>query len=100
MKFTEEEYQTIEDLAALNYLPSQIAMYLNVDKKNFLKLFDNPESQVRYHYERGRLVSEAQINLKLKENAVAGNITAAQIFQKEARRIEVQNIRNKVLFGE
>jgi|SRR5690606_12339190 hypothetical protein len=97
MKFTEEEYQTIEDLAGLNYLPSQIAMYLDVDKKDFIKQINNPESTISYHFTRGKLIAEAAVNIKLLENAKSGNITAAQIFQKESRRIEIQNIRNRTL---
>lgn len=100
MKFTEEEYSEIEDLAGLNYSLSQIALYLGVSPKDFIKVYNNTESLIHYHYNRGRLISEIEINRKLKDNAVAGNITAAQIFQKEAKRIQVENIRNKTLFGE
>ncbi len=100
MKFTEEEYQTIEDMAGLNYLPSEIAVYLDVPKKDFVTVYNNKESLVRYHYDRGKLVATMEVNQKLLENAKAGNITAAQIYQKESKSIAAQNIRNKILFGE
>jgi hypothetical protein len=100
LKFSEEEFTSIEDLAACNYSPEKIALYLQVDKKAFMRLWYDKESTVRVAYERGKLVSEFNINNKQKELANAGNITAAQIFLKEAEKNEVNNIRNRILFGD
>ena len=100
LKFSEEEMTSIHDLAGCNYSPEKIALYLDVDKKAFLELWYQKESEVRKSYERGKLVSEFNINNKQKELAEAGNITAAQIFLKEAERTEVNNIRNRILFGD
>ncbi|MNG34577.1 hypothetical protein D3C84_1210930 [compost metagenome] len=71
-----------------------------MDKKAFLRLWYQKESEVRMAYERGKLVSEFKINNKQKELAEAGNITAAQIFLKEAEKTEINNIRNRILFGD
>ena len=90
----------VHDLAGCNYSPEKIALYLDVDKKAFLQLWYQKESDMRKAYERGKLVSEFNINNKQKELANAGNITAAQIFLKEAERLEVNNIRNRILFGD
>jgi hypothetical protein len=100
LKFSEEEFTSIEDLAGCNYSPEKIALYLQVDKQAFMRLWYDKESTVRVAYERGKLVSEFNINNKQKELANAGNITAAQIFLKEAERTEVNNIRNRILFGD
>lgn len=100
LKFSEEEMTSIHDLAGCNYSPEKIALYLDVDKKAFLQLWYQKESEVRMAYERGKLVSEFKINNKQKELAEAGNITAAQIFLKEAEKNEVNNIRNRILFGD
>lgn len=100
LKFSEEEITSIHDLAGCNYSPEKIALYLDVDKKAFLQLWYQKESEVRMAYERGKLVSEFSINNKQKELAEAGNITAAQIFLKEAEKNEVNNIRNRILFGD
>jgi hypothetical protein len=99
-RFSDEELTSIEDLAACNYSPEKIALYLDVDKKAFLQTWYNKESLVRQAYERGKLVAEFSINLKQKELAVSGNITAAQIFLKESEKNEVNNIRNRILFGD
>jgi hypothetical protein len=100
LKFSEEEFTSIEDLAGCNYSPEKIALYLQVDKQAFMQLWYDKESTVRVAYERGKLVSEFNINNKQKELANAGNITAAQIFLKEAEKNEVNNIRNRILFGD
>jgi hypothetical protein len=100
LKFSEEEMTAVHDLAGCNYSPEKIALYLDVDKKAFLQLWGNKESEVRLAYERGKLIAEFNINNKQKELAEKGNITAAQIFLKEAEKNEVNNIRNRILFGD
>ena len=100
LKFSEEEMTAVHDLAGCNYSPEKIALYLDVDKKAFLQLWSNKESEVRLAYERGKLVAEFNINNKQKELAEKGNITAAQIFLKESEKNEVNNIRNRILFGD
>ena len=99
-KFSEEEMTAVHDLAGCNYSPEKIALYLDVDKKAFLQLWSNKESEVRLAYDRGKLVAEFNINNKQKELAEKGNITAAQIFLKESEKNEVNNIRNRILFGD
>lgn len=100
LKFSEEEMTSIHDLAGCNYSPEKIALNLEVDKKAFMRLWYDKKSEVRMAYERGKLISEFKINNKQKELAEAGNITAAQIFLKEAEKNEVNNIRNRILFGD
>lgn len=98
-RFSDEELTSIEDLAACNYSPEKIAMYLEVDKKSFLQTWYNKQSLVRTAYERGKLVSEFHINNKQKELAVAGNITAAQIFIGLREATEIAQIRDQILYG-
>lgn len=99
LKFSETELTDIHNLAGCNYSPEKIAVYLEVDKPSFMRLWYDKKSVVREHYDRGKLVAEFNINNKQKELAEAGNITAAQIFLKEAEKNEVNNIRNQCLFG-
>jgi len=99
LKFSEEEYTSIHDLAGCNYSPEKIALYLDVDKKAFLDEWYQKESEVRKAYERGKLVSDFNISNKQKELAEAGNITAAQIFIGLRKDTEVETIRNQCLFG-
>lgn len=100
LRFSEEELTTIEDLSGNNYSPERIALYLDVDKKDFMRLWYQKESEVRLRYDRGQLVSEFLVNQKQHELAKAGNITAAQIFLKESEKNRIANLRNKILFGD
>ena len=99
LKFSEEEMTSIHDLAGCNYSPEKIALYLDVDKKAFLELWYQKESEVRMAYERGKLVSDFNISNKQKELAEAGNITAAQIFIGLREVTEVERIRDQILYG-
>ena len=98
--FTSDQLQQIEELSGCNYSPEKIALYLDVNKELFMKLWYDKENPVRYHYDRGLLVAEFAVISKQKQLAESGNITAAQIFLKEAAAQEINNIRNKVLFGD
>ncbi len=99
LKFSEEEYTAIHDLAGCNYSPEKIAVYLEVDKKAFLRLWYDHTSEVRKAFERGKLVAEFNINNKQKELAESGNITATQIFLKIQEEKEIETIRNQILYG-
>ncbi|OBQ56099.1 hypothetical protein JJL45_05200 [Tamlana sp. s12] len=99
LKFSQEEYEQIEDLSAVNYSPERIAKYLSVDKKAFLELWYDKTSLVRYHYDRGELVAQFEINQKQLENAKKGNITSAQIHFKIAEENRVENIKKQVFYG-
>ena len=100
LKFSEEELTSIHDLSGCNYSPEKIALYLDVDKKAFLRLWYEKDSQVRLAYDRGQLEAEYTVNAKQKELAEKGNITAAQIFLKESENTKIENIRNQILFGD
>lgn len=99
LQFSEDEYTAIHDLAGCNYSPEKIALYLDVDKKAFLDVWYQKESEVRKAYERGKLVSDFNISNKQKELAEAGNITAAQIFIGLREVTEVERIRDQILYG-
>ena len=100
LKLTEEEFETIEQLAGANYTPDKIALYISQEKKSFLKELYNPDSEVRICYNRGLLRTEFNVINKQRELAESGNITAAQIFLKESEKVKIENIRNQCLFGE
>ena len=44
---SDEDLDTIQNMAACNFAPSDIALQIGVDKKSFLQLFANKESDVR-----------------------------------------------------
>ena len=97
---SDEDLETVFNMSACNYAPSDIALQLGVDKKSFLALFNDKESDVRQSYDAGKLSTNFAIMGKQKELAEGGNITAAQIFLKESERIEFENLKKLVYFGE
>ncbi len=100
LKLSDQELDAVEQLAAANYSPEKIALYLDQEKEAVLKEWYNPESEFRIRYNRGQLVVEFNINNKQRELAESGNITAAQIFLKESEKVRIENFRNQCLFGE
>lgn len=96
-KLTVEE--TIEKLAGCNYGPRDIAKYLDLPFKEFLAAWKDKESVIRYHYERGRLVADFEVNEKLLDNAKSGNITAAQIYFKSAEEKKVESLKEEIFYG-
>lgn len=95
-----DNLETIQSMAACNFSASQIALQLGVKKQYFLKVWNDKESEVREAYDAGVLQTKLSIMGKQKELAEGGNITAAQIFLKEADKIEFENIKRKVFFGD
>lgn len=99
MKLSQEELDEIEIMAACNYAPEKIALKLDVDKAEFMKAWFKKDSAVRYHYDRGQLVADFDINQKQLENAKSGNITAAQIYYKNAQAQKVENLKKQIFYG-
>jgi hypothetical protein len=99
LHLTDEELETVRNLAACNYGPERIAKYLSVDRMAFMNEWYDKDSDIRSEYDSGQMVAEFQINDKLRVQAEGGNITAAQIFQKSAEAIRIENIKQQTLFG-
>lgn len=89
----------IEQLAGCNYGPKQIAMYLELPEKDFLAAWNDSGSKVRFHYDKGRLTADFDVNQKLLHNAKTGNITAAQIFFKNSEAKTAEDLKAKLFNG-
>lgn len=96
LKLSQEEYETIEDLAACNYAPRECAVYLDCDVKEFLHQWRKPDSLVRFHYDKGILTAGFEIDNKLLENAKTGNITAAQEIKKAQEKTAFENHKMRI----
>jgi hypothetical protein len=97
LKLSQEEFETIENLSATNYGPRDIALYLEVPEQLFMVEYNNPDSTVRLHYNRGVLQANFEIDSKLLENAKTGNITAAQESKKATAKRAFENHKNRIL---
>lgn len=98
MILNEAQHEVIEQMAACNYAPGQIAVYLGVNKEKFLLEWHNHDSVIRYHYDKGVLKADFDISKKRLENATSGNLTADQVHQKETERRKFENVKAQILF--
>lgn len=91
----------LERLGAIGYKVEQLAMYFNVPRSEFMFYFSLPDSPIRYHYERGKLVQQAKEGFNMMEAAVSGdNVTQAQRFDKLRREVAYKNSVNEIFFGD
>ncbi len=97
LKLSQEQYETIEDLAACNYAPRQMAVYLDCDEAEFMRQYYKPDSLVRFHFNKGVLAANFEVDQKLLENAKTGNITASQEYKKAAEKREFYNQKMRIL---
>lgn len=99
-RLSDEELEQLEDLAGAGYSAEQIAMYLDVQKKDFLQDFYDLESLIHYHYQRGMLKVDAAAGMKLAQNAADGNITAHQQLEKIRERQFIEREKKRIIYGE
>ncbi len=97
LKLSQEQYETIENLAACNYAPRQIAIYLEANEGEFMRQFHKPDSLVQFHYNKGILTASFEVDNKLLENAKTGNITAAQEHKKAQDKRLFDNHKMRIL---
>lgn len=100
MDLTPEQIEEIEMLAGINYTVRKIAMYLDIPPKELQKEFENKESIFRYHYDRGKLISQAQIDMANMQRAKGGNQTAIQQFEKIRQNRHFETMRDQLLYGD
>lgn len=100
LKLTDEEFETIQQLSALNYTKSQIAMYMDIPLQEFVRACNLPNSKILFYLNKGKLESDFLINQKLQLNAESGNITAVQELNKMKTAIYVEQVKSRILYGE
>lgn len=99
MKLTEEEIDQIAQLAGCHYGPREIAVYLGVPTKLFMKAWMEPTSAIREAYDKGVLITQAEIDMATATSAKGGNLTAAQIWAKRNQEQDFENLKTEILFN-
>ncbi|MHC1707415.1 MAG: hypothetical protein AB9842_07825 [Bacteroidales bacterium] len=99
MTFSEEQKRIIETLSGTSYTVPMIAQYLDIPPAELMHEFAIPESEFRYHYDRGILLKEAERDISLSENAKNGSITAIQILEKHMEKRHLNDFKQKLLHG-
>ena len=100
VRLSQEEFELIEDYSACNYSPEQIAKCMDIPKADFMAAWFNHKHPVRFHYDKGQLQADFEINQKALETAKAGNLTAMQIYQKNRDAVSLENMKKQILFGQ
>lgn len=100
VRLSDEELEQVENLAGIGYSAEQIAMYLDVPKKDFLLDFYDLESLIHYRYNRGLLVTDAIAGMALAASASTGNITAHQQLEKIRRKQLVEREKKRIIYGQ
>lgn len=95
IKLTEDQLQEVEQLSGANHSVKDLALYFLLDEKQFEEAFNAENSIIKKHYDRGRLMVNAAINMKLFDSAKDGNITANQQLQKAAAYNKLENAKKR-----
>jgi len=105
MDLTPEQLKTIEQLGGLHYSPEKIAMYLELDRKEFLSEFHTVENDpeyksgnVRYHYDRGLLLAQTEVDKANLKRARDGNLTSVAQFKKDVTIQNFENAKRRILY--
>ena len=98
LKLSQEEYEEIEDLAAIGYSDAKIALYFDIPHNDFKREFNNEKSLVRRHYNIGLTKADAAVGMTLVENAKLGNITAIQQLEKLRKKTKAELIKKQIYF--
>lgn len=96
MELTEEQIKAIEELAGMPWDPEKICHYLDLDQEEFMKEFHTPDSSIRYHYDRGLLIAQADIDRANLQRARDGNQTSIQQYKKEFNQHKLDNYKKKL----
>lgn len=98
MELTEKQKADIEQMGAINYSLKRLALYLGFNQEEVIREYQDEESDLRYHYDRGQLIAQADIDLEVMKSAKDGNLTATQIYKKSEKQNRLNNLKHE-LFG-
>lgn len=90
------DFESIEELAAQNYGPRDIAKFLNYNLRAFMHIWRDKKSRLREAYDRGMLEIEIKKTQQLVEKAERGDLTAIQIHDKKADAQRFEDIKQEV----
>jgi len=99
MELSQKQKSDIEDLAGIGYNFKKIAMYLDMAVFMIEAEFRNPDSEFRYHYDRGILLKEAERDKQLSEASKNGSVSALQELEKKLKNHKLDDLRYDILNG-
>lgn len=97
--FPLDKIAELESISAIGYTLEKIAMYFDIPADLFIHEFQTPGSRLRYHYERGILVNEADEAIATQQAANGGNATQAQRLDKRRYQIMFDQLKERIIYG-
>ncbi len=104
MELNADQIKGIETLAGNQFSPSQIAMIMSFNINEFVTLCDIDENDpdykpghVKFHYDRGVLLSKAEVDKGTLKRAKDGNQTSIQQFKKDVWQQKIDQEKQKIL---
>ena len=104
MELSADQIKTVEILAGNQFSPGQIAMIMNLNRDEFVRLCDITETDpdyktghVKYHYDRGVLIAKAEVDKGTLKRAKDGNQTSIQQFKKDSWQQKIESEKQKIL---
>ena len=82
---TEENREQLLALGALGWTEQEIAVYFGWNASDLHKEMSNPNSEISQILLRGKLQKRAEIEIRLMNDAIGGNLTAAKQFSEVMR---------------
>lgn len=99
MNLSEEDLDTVKQMAGLNQSWRQIAKYLGIHATTFKNEWDRPESELRNAYDEGLYNTEVDIRIQIQENAIAGNLTAIEMHRQYRKAQRLEELKDILLYG-
>lgn len=96
---TPEQLEILEKLGEVNYSLYHISIYMGIPLKILESWMDDETSPAYQAYHRGKLKILYEVNHKLSDDAKTGNITAIQIMDKHKQKNELEEVKNRILYG-
>lgn len=104
MELNAEQIRHVESLGPLNKSPEQVAMILNIDRDLCVMAFsisdthpDYKPGHIKYHYDRGALIAQVEVDKGTLKRAKDGNQTSIQQFKKDVWQHKVEQSKLKTI---
>lgn len=94
---SDEQYEELEGLAGMNYFTEELAIFFDVPVSWINAQLRDESSQFKFHFDRGKLLSKAKLDLALKQSAEARNVNAILALVKRNKEAEMREFRESIL---
>lgn len=92
MKLDESQLQQVEELGALMFSVSKIAIIIGVSDQELRSLVSDSSTAAYMRYNRGKLLSESEVRTSVLKLAKQGSSPAQTLAKKYSDECELENI--------